>query len=510
MSKLMENRGNIESLVISALLQDLSLIADVKLKQKDFMFPKTKFFFGLTEELSKKYKEINEITVGVYISTSPTLKESYDCHGGWKSIQNLLNLGSVNNFNQYIDDLEKSNLLLELEKKGFNVEKEIEFNNKMIKPIDQFPSMSAAQVYNFYEMLLADTSLNSNVCDGEDVEDITFSDKEIEDKKTGESAGVSYSVSLSWDEDGKERYITACPSLSSLTNGVTKQNGVFTIAGTSGIGKSTWGFTSLILPLVHSGSKVILFSNEQTSDVFKDMLLTYVCKNVFKGYTINRKKIKSWDLTDEEEKIVNQAREFIDKEIKGKIKFVGLHEFSMDKIFKISKKLIVSEGFDTVFVDTFKSESESEDTVRDMVLGMRELDSFGKKMNVAVISTMQIATYAENKVSYLSAAEISGSKQTKETMNVLMIFRKVATDIELDPKNKKYYLMPYRYKRDALNKKLVREDIELDPNKKYLLGFLNKNREGSDGNILIYSFDGHSARFIEEGYAAHVSRSQLS
>ena len=91
-------------------------------------------------------------------------------------------------------------------------------------------------------------------------------------------------------------------------------------------------------------------------------------------------------------------------------------DFSIEKILKISKKLILSEGFDTIFIDTFKSEQNSDDSVKEMVMSMRDLDSFGKKMDVAVVVTMQIATYAENKTAYLSAAELSGSKQTKETM----------------------------------------------------------------------------------------------
>ena len=264
------------------------------------------------------------------------------------------------------------------------------------------------------------------------------------------------------------------------------------------------------MPLVHNGSKVIIFSNEQTSDVFKDMLLSYITKNVFKCYTITRKKIKNWELTEEEEKVTQEARKFIEDRFMNNIKFISMSDFSIEKILKISKKLILSEGFDTIFIDTFKSEQNSDDSVKEMVMSMRDLDSFGKKMDVAVVVTMQIATYAENKTAYLSAAELSGSKQTKETMNVLLLFRRVANDLELDPKNKKFYLQPYKYKVDALSGELKREELELNPNKKYLLCFLNKNREGQDGNILIYSFDGHSSRFVEEGYAGHVSRSQLS
>lgn len=510
MSVLMNNRGEIESLVISALFQDLSLIADVSLTDKDFIFPKTKFFFNLVKELSKKYKEIDEVTLGVYVSSSPSLKDSYDKHGGWESVSKVTSIGSVYNFNQYVDELEKSNLLLSLENRGFNIDKEIEFNGRLIRPIDKFPSMTAAQVYDFYEMLLADSSVSNTLTDDIKIENLIFSDEEIEKKKTGGTVGTSYSVAVSWEENGEERYITACPSLSNLTNGVTKRNGVFTIGGTSGIGKSTWSLTSLLLPLVHNGSKVIIFSNEQTSDVFKDMLLSYITKNVFKCYTITRKKIKNWELTEEEEKVTQEARKFIEDRFMNNIKFISMPDFSIEKILKISKKLILSEGFDTIFIDTFKSEQNSDDSVKEMVMSMRDLDSFGKKMDVAVVVTMQIATYAENKTAYLSAAELSGSKQTKETMNVLLLFRRVANDLELDPKNKKFYLQPYKYKVDALSGELKREELELNPNKKYLLCFLNKNREGQDGNILIYSFDGHSSRFVEEGYAGHVSRSQLS
>ena len=54
-----DNRANIEGLVLSSLVQDLSLISEFNLNEQDFKYDKSKFFFGLIRDLSKKYKEID-------------------------------------------------------------------------------------------------------------------------------------------------------------------------------------------------------------------------------------------------------------------------------------------------------------------------------------------------------------------------------------------------------------------------------------------------------------------
>ena len=393
---------------------------------------------------------------------------------------------------------------------GWDETKEIEIDGVKVKPVDKFPLMTSSQVYDFIELLIADVAVDSM---GDDivVENLVYSEEDINLLKEGSNEGTPYSVSMRWiNESGEERYTLGCPSLSNITNGCTRRNGVFTIAGTSGLGKSTWMFTSVVLGLVESGEKVLIVSNEMTSEYFKNILLSYVCSNVYNYHSVTRKKISNWDFSSEEEIIVRKAMKFIEDKYSDNIKFIAMNEFSIEKITKIAKKLALSEGFGTLCVDTFKSETSSEDVVNNMVQGARDLDIFGKKMNMIVIMTMQIGTYAENKVSYLSAAELSNSKQVKETCNTLLLFRKVANDIELDPSKTKFYLKPYKMVKDTLRNKLIPQEITLDTDKKYVLCFVNKNREGDSDQVLIYSFDGRRGMFVEEGYAGFVSRGQLS
>lgn len=506
-----DNRANIEGLVLSSLAQDLSLISEFNLSEQDFKYDKTKFFFGLIRDLSKKYREIDEVTVGSYVANSPSLNESYKNNGGWDSLKKIYELGNHKNYDKYVDDLLKLNMIEKLKKKlpGWDESKEIEIDGVKVKPIDKFPLMTSSQLYNFIELLIADVAVDSM---GDDivVENLVYSEEDIKLLKEGSNEGTPYSISMSWiDENGQEQYVPGCPYLSEITNGCTRRNGVFTIAGTSGLGKSTWMFTSVVLGLVESGEKVLIVSNEMTSEYFKNILLSYVCSNVFNYHSVTRKKISNWDFNREEEIIIRKAMKFIDEKYRDNIKFIAMNEFSIEKITKIAKKLALSEGFGVLCVDTFKSETSSDDVVNNMVQGARDLDIFGKKMDMIVIMTMQIGTYAENKVSYLSAAELSNSKQVKETCNTLLLFRKVVNDIELDPSKTKFYLKPYKLVK-GLRSKPEPKEIELDPNKRYVLCFVNKNREGESDQVIIYSFDGRRGMFVEEAYAGFVSRGQLS
>ena len=88
--------------------------------------------------------------------------------------------------------------------------------------------------------------------------------------------------------------------LNSEFNGVCRRNGVFFIGASSGSGKTTVTL-QIVLGLIEAGEKVLFISNEQTSrGYFKDLLMAFVCINVFRCFTISRKKISKWTLSDEE------------------------------------------------------------------------------------------------------------------------------------------------------------------------------------------------------------------
>ena len=90
----------------------------------------------------------------------------------------------------------------------------------------------------------------------------------------------------------------------------------------------------------------------------------------------------------------------------------------------------------------------------------------------------------------------------------------VEAKVELDNKNKKFFLRPYRLKNDTLRKdKKIREYInftEEDFKKDYRLVFLNKSRRGDDDIVMLLKFNGINGSFEEVGICEHVHRGALS
>ena len=82
------------------------------------------------------------------------------------------------------------------------------------------------------------------------------------------------------------------------------------------------------------------------SSYFKDLLMAFVCINgYFRCFTISRKKISKWILTDEEEnKYFMKANEFIKEKYEGRLTFWGMNEFDFNKISNKMLKLQMTEG----------------------------------------------------------------------------------------------------------------------------------------------------------------------
>ena len=79
----MEERVLTESLILSCIYQDLTLVTDTNLKVKDFSTGKTSFYYELAVELNKNIKTLDELSVMSYVSSNG-LKELYENYGGYK------------------------------------------------------------------------------------------------------------------------------------------------------------------------------------------------------------------------------------------------------------------------------------------------------------------------------------------------------------------------------------------------------------------------------------------
>ena len=285
-----------------------------------------------------------------------------------------------------MDEVIKYNLIEEVsEKLAIDINKEILVGGKKIVPADKFTSMSSQQVLDFFDMQLSSVNVRSVATDMIR-EYLFYSDEELEQIEEGEvdDDTTYYDTTLTWEtENGEFKYHKNFPLLSKSTDGLSSGNGVAIFGAFSGVGKTTL-VTNIAMSLVENGEKVILVSNEQQIKYFRTMLLSYISAYVFGCFTLNRTKIKHFNFNDEEKKVFLKANKFIKERYKDTIAFYSVSEFSVDKIMREAKKLILAEGFSTLIVETFKAESQ-EDSVKELMANSVALDKFGKEMNCKIL-----------------------------------------------------------------------------------------------------------------------------
>lgn len=516
----------IESLILSCVYQDLTLVTD--LDEDFFSQDKTIFYFILAREMSKTLKEVDMISVCSWCNTNG-LTQVFEKYGGYQSIDNLLKLqGNIENFDSYLDDLRKHVLIEGYTDIGIDLNKTYEVDGEKFKPMDMLPFMDSVQFGSLVQSIFL--NIGAKVIEHNDkFESLHFTEEEIEKKEKGELEHTAqFDITMTWKDEktGDDRYIQSFRMLNDEVNGVCRKNGVFFLGASSGSGKTTVTL-SIILGLVESGEKVLLTSNEQTSLYFKDLLSAYVCINVFKCYTITRKKISKWTLNEEEKQVFFKANQFIKEKYEGKITFWAVNEFDINKIENKMKKLNMTEGYRYMVLDTFKPTSlEGGNVTNEYVELSRRLDTFGRKNDIGIICPIQLLS-STDKLSYLTASQITNGKQIKEISSKILLFRKCRNQIELNSENQQYFLKPFIWQKNEMTgtyekrylkmidstkpneKKYEYDRFCVDISKKHLVFFIDKNRSGADSIVYLYQFDGNSGKLTEKGICDHISYGTL-
>lgn len=522
--KVTENRGNIETFVLGTLLENLECYMDYKLKESDFIIDKCKFFFSLGKTLSKMYYELDELSVSDFINKDRELRTKYNEYGGWEAIKKAMTFSNRANMDGYVDDLYKNNFLIKRGKKEIFT-RTIETDGIELNPWeDLFQTMSCKEVEEYFNGDLAKDAvavINNNIKS----ESLILSKKEISRLKEGVNKGTPYDIIFEYTEkevgisnDETPKFVYANPIYSKTTNGLGNGNGITTIAGYSGLGKSTWTFLNMILPMVYRGEVCGVFSNEQKALYFKSMLYNFIAANVFKYYKLSRNKIENGEWNEEEGILIDKITAFLERRnFYDMVHFYSLEEFDVGEIIRISKGLISHQGASVFLVDTFKSEDSSDmNYVGEMMKATINLDSFGQKFDVKVICTMQLTPGSEMQQAYLRANLLAECKKVKTVCDLLFLMRDVVNELELDPSNKKYYLQPYKLKKKAR----VRtggsewEEEEIKFNEKemgysYRLIFLDKSRRGEKDIVMLMRFNNVTSKFEEIGLCKRVHRGTL-
>lgn len=260
------------------------------------------FYFSLGRQMfNQGFRSFDNVTIYTFLENKPTVKKHFDELGGYKTVSELCSLVNVENIDAYYDKIAKMNTLMTLYDKGFNV----------LPNIDRFAKMTNQEVYDYYDYILNSVSIKNT--HDIDIETLEIDDKFLNECNDGSAQGISY---------GKN-----CPILNYLTLG-TPLGDMYMFAGHSGVGKTSFVFENMIIPMTDDGVKCAVISNEQRSKDFKQLLLVHILTNDLDYWGLTRKKLKMGKFTDEQWEYLRKAKQ-ISREKYSNIQFVKL--FDNDK-----------------------------------------------------------------------------------------------------------------------------------------------------------------------------------
>lgn len=470
MKKLNDKISKAEGVLCGLVLKEPNTLNEYNINKK-LLSSEALFYIGITERLlSKGIEVVDEVSFASEVE-SISLQDKYEEMGGYSTVKDLSSIVDTRNSDAIMDEWTKWNLVRNYNEKGIL---------DVDKHWDKLLKMKSSQVVDYIDYLMndVDLSISSDVI----FERLDLTDKEIEDIKSGINMGINY---------GKHS-----PILNYLSMGLPKGDLTMFSSFTNG-GKSSYVMNNIIIPVAEQKIKVTVIANEQRSIVYKLLLQTYVLTERLNYWKLPRKKFKSGKWVDDDDVMVNKAREIIKNEYSPYIEFVKLYDYDTKKVDKIARR-VAKRGCELIVYDTMKYSGEDESTWLSLIQDSKDLFQTVSKLNIAGVVTFQLAPSLKNKVRTLDESVLANGKQVAEVFSEMFGFRDIWED---EYEGEPYDIKPYKLKKDSNGKfTSEKEEIILDKDKKYKIFFHFKTRNDEVGNAILYEFKGHQNKWIEIGY----------
>lgn len=465
-------RREIECNFVLSLWKDPLSIGDyTNIKNEvDILTPDGIFYYGVACQMfALGVRNFDAMAVHTFLADKPKLQEDFDKKGGMTTVNEIMSLLDLENMDSYYDELIKNNIVLNLYEMGFNVENELENISKM----------TSSQVYDYFDYKL------NNV----------FVDKVEKLKAIDLTDGYDESIEQ-WDKGVMRGFPIGFPILNYRLAGVHKKNLLLHMAHI-GNGKTTSSILFYILPAIENGENVCIIANEQGIEEFRQMILSTVLFNKIRYTKINRQRFIVGGFSADDRAEMKKAQEWL-KNAGGKIIFIETSDYSINNVKKIVRKYS-KVGFGLFVFDTLKPEAEnSQKSWADFSEQAKSLFSVAKREDVAIIATAQLSGDSMAR-KFLDLSCVGKSKAIAETATQVVMFRTMANE-------EKEKIEVYRYHRDVNSGKYtsIRETVDIDPEKDYIILFTPKNRFGDTTPQIVYERNMAWNSLREIGYT-HVS-----
>ena len=425
------------------------------------------FYYNLGKALYLQgYKSFDNITVTTFLDKKTEIKKKFEEYGGYKEVNKLIQLVNPDNIESYYDVICRMNgLSLICEK-----------YDEIFSDVRRFENASSNDVYETFDLINNSVALTTVQASG--VEDLIVTDEDIAEMDKGEDVGLQY---------GKY-----APILNYTTLGAPLGD-CFLIGGHSGCGKSSFIFNNMVIPFTENGIQCAIISNEMRSKVYKILLLVHVLTQELDYWKLTRKKIKMGHYTPEDKEMIKKAQEIIRAKY-GAIKFVKLQSDNIGIVFQHIKRL-AHQGTTCFCWDTMKSDEVFDESMwQSLLMNSRKLYHIADNLNISIIVTYQLALHTVNQ-RWLDAGCLANGKQIKEVFSEMVYMRPLWQD---EFTGQKYDCKPWKFKKDSNNK--IKEHIELDPNEKYMVCFVDKTRNDDDKKTILFKWKGQWNTWQEVGF----------
>lgn len=466
--KIVEYKLSTEANVVSIIYKSPEILYGEGLSLELFSNNVWKVYYSIASAilLQEKKTTLDEVTIGLYLEKHPKLKSKYDEYGGYDTILSATSYVDVTNYEAYVSELKKWNVIIQLCKQGFPIKDKL----------SDFCDMSSEEIYQEYEGYI--NHIFANI------------DHEIKSYNALEGLHELVDELNMGDNIG----LPICAELLNKEIGGLKKGNIYSLTAPSGAGKSTILINYIMPSMLKYNKRVCMFINEEDVKKVKKELLLYCCTNIL-NHPVQKIQIRDGGFDKETLNILHKAADWLEEQDKNhNLIVIPLEHYTTDIVIKLIKKYKNLFDINYFILDTFKESSDSkEEGYREMLKSSVKLYDLIKPacLNVCLVMSMQTSK-SSLRNRHLTNMDIGQSKSVVDVFSVSLLCRRVEPD---EYKGEKRELKCWRLEG---NTKLP---FELNKEKYYLLFFIAKNRFGNtDAYSIVTEVDLSINKFKDVGY----------
>lgn len=470
--QILEYKLGAEASIVSMIYKNPDLLRETNLQLNDIHNNCWRVYFEIARDLivNEKKVTLSEVDIGLYLEKHPKLADKYyNEYGGYQTIENAGFYIKEENFESYVRDLRKWNVVARLVKHGFPCDK---------ARLSEICDMSAEELYDEYTVYLNDifANIDNNIKSYNGFDGMKTL---IDELDAGKNVGIPFAN---------------CDILNRETGGMLGGN-IIGFGASSGVGKSTLSINYVFPSMIKHDLKALFIINEEDEQKFRKEALVWYCSNILK-HPIPKRVLRDGNFDKETKEVLYKAAEWFESQKeKRHITIIPLEQYTARTVIKLIKKY-TKMGCDVIVLDTLKESFDSRDKESWKSLMTDCVDFYDciKHTNTCMIITYQLV---KNKSKYLTNADIGISKGILDIFSLNIFFRRpLQTEYE-GGKDELYCYNP-------IKNSSSRTEFHLKKDRHYMIGFISKNRFGMSDIQIVSEADFSINQYKDLGYCTVV------